>query len=616
MKDRYDLIAYGLIVGVVTLASIPALTSGDRLNANNDFFQYASRHEAVRKSVVEYHTWPLRSHWLGGGYPTLGDPEDATLNPLVLLSALFGPVMGLKLIGYLALLVGGLSTYALGRHVLGYTRWGALFSGLVFGCSLFVPLRIQDGNPNEVYAAFLPLCLLLIGLVCRGRKFAIVVLPFVFYTMLSDGKLTYFMAMLFVGVLCLMALVPPLDSFGERRVDYRPLKFFLLALGLTFLLGMARILPAQELINHKGGLGNIDLFYHPKTYRPEGVFAYEFDQLWQELVGWRGRTGLVTIGWIPVTLTGIALLAFWRRTLAWGVNLLLFSWLILAHNAGFDLLKLLWHLPIFSALYRPYKYFSFQIAFTFAVVAGHCFVLLKQLRPRWLEHLIAVVLVGFSLGFLYPAMTKIQRETYRMEMPELSLTAETEFFNVQGQGLERSRKEPISALAYFNLLRNVGTVDWYTGIPIEENAIPKYFVDKTGKEIPNPAYRGEAFLLEGEGAVDAVFQPNSIALQVTVRAPAILIVNQNYHRAWRTSRGELFNRDGLLALRLSDVGDFTISLRYVPVSFYAGLVVSLITLLGLAFVCWAYTTGRFVRWAKSPSTLVRHVSVAVLWLVR
>ena len=108
-------------------------------------------------------------------------------------------VIGIKLITYFAIIVGGLSTYALARFVLGYTRYGAVFSGVIYGVSLFVPLRVYSGNPNEVYAAFLPLCVLLIGLACKGKTSALIILPFVMYTMLSDGKLTGLMAIFYVA---------------------------------------------------------------------------------------------------------------------------------------------------------------------------------------------------------------------------------------------------------------------------------------------------------------------------------------------------------------------------------------------------------------------------------
>ena len=623
LQNRADILAYGIIFVVITLSSIPPLTSGGKLNLNADFFQYASRHEAVRKSLIEYHTFPLRSHWFGGGFPTLGDPEDPSLNPLVLLSVMFGTVLGLKLITYLALLVGGLSTYALALYVLGYTRWGALFSGLIFGTSLFVPLRILDGNPNEVYAAFLPLCMLLIGLACRGRKSALLILPFVFYTMLSDGKLNFFMAIFYVGIFCFLDIFPPFKTLApwnpSSKVDIRPMKIFLLALCVTALIGMVRILPALELINAKGGLRHFELFFHPGTYRPEGVYAYTFQQLWQETLGWtqetlgwKGRLALVTIGWkgqsgrimvgfLPVILFGVALFAFWKKSLPWGINLVLFGWLLLAHNAPVDLLKPLWKLPIFNALYRPYKYFSFQIAFTFAVASGQFFWLLKKFRPRWLEHLCAIILIVAGVWCLYPKTTKVQRDTYTFETPAEFLIPQEDFFNVQGQNLARGRAQPFRAATYLNLLRNVGTVDWYTGIPIDENAIPKYFVDANNNEIPNPEYQGEVFFLEVEDATEqpsppstaqVTFRPNSMTVQVNVQTPGILVINQNYHRDWHTNRGELFNKDGLIALRLQETGSYTICLRYISRSFYAGLATSILSLAVLAFICWAYVKNQ------------------------
>jgi hypothetical protein len=74
----------------------------------------------------------------------------------------------------------------------------------------------------------------------------------------------------------------------------------------------------------------------------------------------------------------------------------------MAHHAPVDLLALLWRLPVFDTLYRPYKYFSFEIAFTVAIVGGYTFHLLRQLHSRRVEALLATILIAFSVGFLYP----------------------------------------------------------------------------------------------------------------------------------------------------------------------------------------------------------------------
>jgi hypothetical protein len=616
MKDRWDIFAFAIIFIVITVSSIPPLASGNKLNFNDDFFQYASRYEAIRKSLFEYHTFPFRSHWFGGGYPTLGDPEDPTLNPLMILTVFLGTVKGLKAIAYILLLTGGLSAYALARYVLGYTRWGSLYAGLIFGASIFIPSRIADGNYNEGYAAFIPLCMLLIGLACRRKKVALFILPFVFYIMLSDGKLNALMAIFYMGIFCLLDVVPVFSTFTDdaKKVDIRPVKILILVLVMTFLIGMVRFLPAFELISARGGLKNMDLAFRPKTYEPGGVFAYTFQQLWQEAVGRSEHHNLVTTGWVPVALFAISLI-FWRKTLPWGINLLLFVWLILAYNAPVDLLKFLWNLPIFSTIYRPYKYFSFQIGLTIAIASGQPFWLLRKLPYRWLEDICAVILIIAALWFLYPRMAKAQRDTYDFDLPAEFLVQEKEFYNIQGKDLDRNRKESPRSVTYYNLLRNIGTIDWYTGIPVDENAIPRYFVDIENNYIPNPEYRGEVFFLEADNIAEVEFQPNSIIVRVHIETPDILVVNQNYHRDWHTDRGELYDRDGLLAIRLHEAGSYTILMRYTPRSFYTGLAVSVLSLAVLAFICWAYGTGRLLNWSHRASPIPRFISKAILWLM-
>ena len=624
--DRaFAVIPYAVIFLIVTMTALPMLQSGQLINRNIDFYQYAARHEAVRKSLLEHHAVPLRSYWLGGGYPTIADPEDPTFNPLVVLSVVFGTLMGLKLIGYVALLIGGLATYAFTYSILGYTRLGALYSGLVYGTSLFVPIRLFEGNHNEVYAAFVPLCLLLLGMACRGRKIAIVVLPFVFYTMLSDGKAHSLMAMLYIGILCLLAMIPStsaLSSGSEEprwpRLNHRPLKFFLLVMGLTALIGMMRILPAEELIRSNGGIQQM-VTSHPKEYLPELIPAYSVERLWKEAVSLDGRLGLVTVGWIPVCLSGIAFIAFWRQTLAWGLGLLLFVWLALAHRAPFDLFALLWDLPVFEAIYRPDKYFSSEIAFTLAIVSGRSFSLLGKLRSRWLEWLIAIVVIVFSVGLLYPKARSVHRRTFTREVPAAQPRPEKEYFQIQGMSLPRHRRGPPRSLAYFNLRQNIGTIDWYTAIPIRESAVSKYFVGPENEYIPNPEYRGEAFFddLVGTGSLAAtpVFRPNSIAVPVEVQAPAILVINQNFHSDWHTDRGLAFGRYGRLAVELHETGKYVVNLRYHPRSFYIGLAVTISTLLGLVWVCWTYNSGRLNRWSRRGPLVLKQGSRAILWLI-
>ena len=539
LQTKKDIIALILIAVVITIPSISPLSSGNKVNLKDDFFYYAGMHEAVRKAVLEYHTFPTRSFWIGGGYPTLGNPEDPTLNPMTLITIVFGSIMGLKIITFISLLIGGLSSYLLARYIFGYTRWGSLFSGLVFGLSLFVPIRIHDGNTNEVYVAFLPLCLLLIGLACRGRKVALLILPCVFYIMLSDGKLTSLMAFLYLGILCLLDVIPLFNTFGTQnlnRINIKPLKVLLLALTVTFFIGMLRILPALELIETHGGLGTTFIWYKPNIYNPSPAGVMTLQQLWPNLIGYN-VLHILTIGAMPVLIALSVFLIFPRKAFPWGVTIFLFGWLALAYNAPVDLLKLLWHIPIFNVISKPIKYFSFQIVFTLAIVAGQFFWLLAKMRPRWLEHVLSIVLIIMSVWFLYPRFDALQKDTYTYDIPAEFLVRQNEFYNIQStdsRPIARLRVEPLNSITYTNTIRGVGTIDWMAVIKLGENAVPKYFVDAHGTLIPNLKYKGEAHFLDSNNLAEAYFQPNSIITQVDLYKPDTLIINQNYHRDWHT----------------------------------------------------------------------------------
>ncbi|HQI71866.1 MAG TPA: hypothetical protein PLM65_01835 [Smithella sp.] len=618
LKERIDIVAIILIAVLISLPSISPLLSGNKVNLNADFLYYASMHESVRKAVFEYHTFPLRSFWVGGGYPTLGNPEDPTLNPLTLITLVFGSIMGLKIIVLMSLLIGGISTYLLTRYILGYTRWGALFCGLVIGLSLFIPLRVYDGNTNEVYGAFIPLCLLLIGLVCRGRKAALLALPFIFYIMLSDGKLNALMAFLYIGILCFLEVIPFLNIFGTKdsnKINVRPLKIFVCALTVTFLIGMLRILPALELIETQGGLRTPFLWYMSNSYVPQHVVTPV--QLWQKLIG-SESIHLLTIGVIPVLIALVSFIMFPVKALPWGIVLFLFAWLTLAHNAPLDLLKMLSNLPVFNVITNPLKYFAFQIVFSLVIVAGQFFWLLAKMRRKWQEPLSAIALIFLSVWFLYPKVYEIQENTYTYDIPVELLIKQNEFYNIQStdtRPVARLRTEPLHSIAYTNTVRGIGTIDWMAAMKLDEKAVPQYFVDEDGTFIPNPEYQGEAYFTDMQNKAAPVFRPNSIIVQVNLKTPDMLIINQNYHRDWYTDRGRIFDKDGLIALHLDETGTYKVTLRYISRSFFIGLMVSILSLITLIFVCWSYKSGRLMRWSIEAPVCVRWMPKFILWLI-
>jgi uncharacterized membrane protein YfhO len=74
------------------------------------------------------------------------------------------------------------------------------------------------------------------------------------------------------------------------------------------------------------------------------------------------------------------------------------------------------------------------------------------------------------------------------------------------------------------------------------------------------------------------WSPNRIVLEVDVRRPAVVLVNQNFDPGWRADGGEVANEGGLLAARV-EAGQRALTFYYRPRSFVVGGVVSLMTLL-------------------------------------
>ena len=91
--------APAMLLGLLVLFCAPMLStpdgflSGDSYR-DNDWLTDRFFDLAARKTLLEEGAFPLRSHLIGGGYPTLGQPFDGSWAPTLLAILLFGPVLG------------------------------------------------------------------------------------------------------------------------------------------------------------------------------------------------------------------------------------------------------------------------------------------------------------------------------------------------------------------------------------------------------------------------------------------------------------------------------------------------------------------------------------------
>jgi hypothetical protein len=158
------------------------------------------------------------------------------------------------------------------------------------------------------------------------------------------------------------------------------------------------------------------------------------------------------------------------------------------------------------------------------------------------------------------------------------------FFQVQENYSEKTKED------YFYLRAGVGIVNFQQDliIRIGHHAIPKYFVnigdyryisEPEGRLKLNPKYKGEVFFLDEENQAQMqYFSPNEIRIRAIIKKPGKSVINQNYHKSWRTNLGRLEPYRGLLSVNLEREGVYDVILKYVPLDFYAGCIISFVVI--------------------------------------
>jgi hypothetical protein len=233
---------------------------------------------------------------------------------------------------------------------------------------------------------------------------------------------------------------------------------------------------------------------------------------------------------------------------------------------------LLHRLPPFSSQHVPSRFHYLMVFFLGLAFVDTIGPWLDSWisRRRWLDAALLLPLALF-LGDLVAVNQVPFSQAFWMRAPEVVPRASFEHrLNPPLQYLERDWAAPM-LLAMF---KNTGVIHCYGADPD---------LSPAARAADAPGYRGEAFLLDGEGSAEVVeWTPNRAVVRVRGAKPgALLAYNMNYDPSWSADGKPALNERGLVAARLSQ-GEQTIDFSYFPRSFALSLPVFLLTL-GLVF---------------------------------
>ena len=586
----FAVVGLRLLVWVMVAAAWlwPWLADPWKVGVSQDAAYFLHHAEAAWRTWVQYRELPVWEPWFCGGIPALGNIQNNALSPVFSLTFVFGLMPGIRL-GWLLYLVAGMEgTYQYARRF-GVRGAGAVLAGVLFALSGRFAQSFYDGQPVFLGFELAPWVLLsqVAGLrswgAAAGGALAMTVV------FLEGGAV----ATPLLGLALAVGMVGhTIDALVRRHVAWwRPLAVVAVMALLTVGLSAVRLLPVAETV-----------LTRPRVW--EGHESYDVPHLWAMLFepvtdgGYEGPgTSYVGVFAAIAFLTALvrADRPAWRLA-AWAAAL---GWLAMGSQklGPWDALQ---YLPVLKNLRCPFR-LTFLLGLVTAIGAGRALWLCERdlraqaatwagrsaIGRRRLGRVVAVgagvLAAGVALGLGFA----VARQPFVFNAARVAA--------VPTKGTARWGEQPFRQSlgnrwhAHVWPAVHLGSLGCF-----EEQPFPTSPALRA--DLPAEEYLADA----GAGQVQRrAWSPHRIELAVDLRRPALLIVNQNDHRGWRTDAGTKVTHQGLLAVQLP-AGRRIVTLRHRDPLVYAGLGLSALTALGL--IAWPLR-ARWRRRSRDPVPL-------------
>lgn len=561
-------VALALLFGAITF--LPFILQLAVPPGADDWDQHFTWYFAAWRSFAVHGQLPLWNPWMCGGMADLGNPQSRWLTPLWLLQLLMGPWPGLVLDLVLHTAFGVLGIGLLARR-LGCTRDAtALLAGAFFLWSSWLGLHIGVGHVWSMTYGWMGWVFW--AALEAEAEWAAPRGP-VRFIAVAGGLLAL---MVFEAGIYPVPQTALLLVFGAlvRGIQQRslvPLRA-VAAIGVAaLLLSAPKLLPMAELMSRSPR--HVD---SPEAVGPELLLqlALDFDQ-----DRYRATENGTRITWgfhENGTFIGALVLCF----ALWGVQRLWKRerWLVLSAvvallfglgdfnrktGRGWAPWPALHRLPLFASQHVPTRWLIPAALFICLLAA----VAIDASWSAWGRRgrALLVTAIALWLGLEWLVSTPNLAHAFDARLPEAE---------PPGQFEQRTAKTSRRMSAA--VLGNWGALDCY------EEARPP----RAALGVESAEYRGEVHTREGRPVETVEWSPHRLTFRVAEGEEALLLVNQNFHRSWRSATPGLRLREekGLLAVQVPAGGAQEVVLEFVSLPFRIGLAVALATTTGLVLL--------------------------------
>lgn len=556
-------------------------------SCRGDWDYFFSLYEVPLISLFKYHQFPLWNPYFGGGMPLIANSQAGYLSPVFVFTVLFGAVAGLKIAVWMHTFMGMLGMWLLGGH-LGIRGPARFAPPCVFMFTSAWALHLAEGHIVWLPAALIPFLFLafLKGLDSRAWLVCAAVIESIMFYEGGTYILAFtilFMLVYTVALSCMTRRLQPLAAFAVVNI-------------LAALLSAPKLLPAMELL-----VGNPRTVDSGAGYSLTDVLMFFVNRSQSFSTTFHGHGWWeygAYLGILGVTLY-ISSLGRYREYKPLVLASLLMLLIAMGNFAAWAPWNMLHALPLFSFFKVPTRALIVFI-FSAALLIG---LALEKMRRTGEKH--AAVMVAVLVMVLVVDLSSISYRIFSEASRHSSMfygklshkktpdTAKPDLIDSSSFAGIRSSvgslHNPFTQISvptalryahggwsdqYRHILNNRGVVDAYETIPFGRHALA----------VTDTNYRGEYFF-QGKGAATILsWSPNRLTFRVTAHENGRLVINQNFWSGWQTTGGILQPFNGLMSVELGK-GDHTISLRYLPTSFLAGVWLLTGTLILMVIAC-------------------------------
>jgi hypothetical protein len=544
-----------------------------KLGTYHDEHYHYAHDDAARLTVSWFHQIPSWNPYYCGGVPGVGNPQGATFSPEFLLKLIFETGPGRRL-GYLMLFVLGMEgVYRLARR-LDASAIGAILAGATFATCGFFANVMRLGWLNFFTFQLVAWVALAYLEGLKSWAWRIGGGLFVGWMVLAGGVYTVPYTVLLLGLMVMLTMGELL--LGEPREDRphwtAPLITFAAIGVVSACVSAFKLLPMMRVI--------VD---HPRLW--EGGEAYPVSDIIARLIGpvpFEGQPGLIGKFMFALAFLAAAFDKNGARAFAFSV---VFFCLALGDYAEWAPNAKLHALPVFAQLRFPHR-FVVMVAMFVCIGAGIAIGRLEDLFVA-IGRVLRNGLVLRPIGDLSPTQKLAFGAVGALLSLKLSLFVWDDYAKeamindsiwvmdsprVRHAEFRQSRGNRWDGQVWAQA--SLGTLQCF-----EETEFPiSSFLtgDAPAEEMPLDPSVATVQRLR--------WTPNGIKLHVKAQVPTTVIVNQNWHRAWKSSVGQTYSRNGLLAVSVPN-GEYDLVIRYRDRLVGVGLgisVASLLVILGLA----------------------------------